>query len=101
MLVTWPADAHKRTAQEWDAVRAAIPGGRDLPARIIKARTRQIAAFVQTHRRLPTDVFELEEAPRAALMLVLAACDRQQATIERSDAKSAAGAAAVAIAHPP
>jgi hypothetical protein len=52
---------------------------------VIKARTRQITAFVNEHGRLPVDVFELEEAPRAARMLVLAAVDRQQATLERAE----------------
>ncbi|TMR88983.1 zinc ribbon domain-containing protein [Nonomuraea basaltis] len=85
VLATWPADPGKRTAGEWDAVRAAIPGGRDLPAGIIKARTRQIATFLRDKGRLPTDVCELENAPRAARMLLLAACDRQQATIQRSE----------------
>jgi hypothetical protein len=31
------------------------------------------------------DVFDLESAPKAARMLLLSACDRQQATIERSE----------------
>ncbi|WP_240778135.1 transposase [Nonomuraea basaltis] len=85
VVATWPADPCKRTAQEWDAVRAAVPGGADLPAGIIKARTRQIAAFLRSSGRLPADVCELEGAPRAARMLLLAACDRQQATLERSE----------------
>ncbi|MFI7708368.1 zinc ribbon domain-containing protein [Nonomuraea sp. NPDC049480] len=85
VLATWPADPLKRTAGEWDAVRAAIPGGRELPASVIKARTRQVAAFVRAQGRLPADVFELEGVPRAARMLVLAACDRQQATLWRSE----------------
>jgi IS605 OrfB family transposase len=37
---------------------------------------------------MPRDVFELEPAPRAAGMLVLAACDRQQATLRRHEADS-------------
>lgn len=35
---------------------------------------------------MPADVFEVENAPRAARMLLLSACDGQQATIERADA---------------
>ncbi|MGN9843884.1 zinc ribbon domain-containing protein [Nonomuraea sp. H19] len=85
VLATWPADPGKRTAGEWDAVRAAIPGGRDLPSAVIKARTRQIATFLRDKGRLPADVFELENAPSATRMLLLAACDRQQATIQRSE----------------
>ncbi|TMR98812.1 transposase [Nonomuraea basaltis] len=85
VLTTWPADASKRTTEEWQQVRAALPDGRHLPSSVIRARTRQIAAYAQATRRLPADVFELEGAPRAARMLLLAACDRQQATLERSD----------------
>ena len=73
VLATWPADPGKRTPPEWDAVREAIPDGRALPGSVIKARTRQITAFLDAHGRLPVDVFELEEVPRAAPMLVLAA----------------------------
>ncbi|MEQ4722717.1 zinc ribbon domain-containing protein [Nonomuraea sp. B19D2] len=85
VLATWPADALRRTAEEWDAVRAAVPDGRRLPSSVIKARTRQVAAYLRANGRLPADVFELEDVPRAARMLLLAACDRQQATIERSE----------------
>jgi hypothetical protein len=81
VLTTWPAEAGKRTAEEWDAVREAVPGGRHLPSSVINSRTRQIAAFTKKHGRLPADVFELEAAPRSARMLPLAACDGQQATI--------------------
>ncbi|MGI5228944.1 zinc ribbon domain-containing protein [Actinoallomurus sp. CA-142502] len=85
ILATWPAEAGKRTPAEWDAVREAIPGGRSLPGSVIKARTRQIMAFAEKYGRFPVDVFELEEVPGAARMLVLAAVDRQQATLERAD----------------
>ncbi|MEV6038690.1 transposase [Nonomuraea sp. NPDC052116] len=85
VLATWPADSLKRTAEEWNAVRAAVPGGRDLPSSLIKTRTRQIASFLHVKGRLPVDVFELEGAPRTAAILLPAACDRQQATFERSD----------------
>ncbi|MER5182348.1 zinc ribbon domain-containing protein [Streptomyces sp. NPDC002896] len=85
ILGTWPADPAHRTPKEWDAVREAIPGGPDLPSSIIKARTRQITAFIKNNGRLPDEVFELETAPRVARMLLLSACDGQQATIERAD----------------
>ncbi|WP_433186270.1 zinc ribbon domain-containing protein [Actinoallomurus sp. CA-150999] len=85
ILATWPADPAKRTQAEWHAVREAIRDGRALSGSVIKARTRQITAFVGRYGRLPVDVFELEEAPRVARMLVLAAVDRQQATLERAD----------------
>ncbi|WP_371549627.1 transposase [Streptomyces sp. NBC_00554] len=84
VLAAWPADPARRTGGEWDAVREAVPGGRYLPSGVIRSRTRQIAAFEREHGRLPAGVFELEEAPRAARMLLLSACDGQQATIERS-----------------
>ncbi|WP_371545968.1 transposase [Streptomyces sp. NBC_00554] len=85
VIETWPADPAKRTSEEWDAVREAVLGGRVLPSTAIKSRTRQIAAFVKRHGRMPGDVFELEAAPRVARMLLLSACDGQQATIERTD----------------
>ncbi|MDX3234029.1 transposase, partial [Streptomyces sp. ME19-01-6] len=85
VLAAWPADPAKRTPPEWDRVRAAIPGGEHLPSSIIRSRTRQIVSFERKNGRLPADVFELEPAPGVARMLLLAACDGQQATIERSD----------------
>ncbi|MEV0399442.1 zinc ribbon domain-containing protein [Actinoallomurus sp. NPDC050550] len=85
ILAAWPADPYKRTVAEWDAVREAIPDGRSLPTGVIGARTRQITAFLARHKRFPVDVFDLEEAPRAARMLILAAVDRQQATLECAD----------------
>ena len=85
ILATWPASPAGRTAEEWDAVREAVPGGRHLPSSVISSRTRQAAAFERKHGRLPADVFELEPAPPMALVLPLSACDRQQATMERHD----------------
>ncbi|WP_222870951.1 hypothetical protein, partial [Micromonospora sp. MP36] len=85
VLATWPADPRKRTPGEWEQVRRAVPGGEHLPSGMIKSRTRQVARFLAVHGRLPVDVFELEGVPRVARMLLLAACDRQQASIERSD----------------
>ncbi|MFE9694751.1 zinc ribbon domain-containing protein [Micromonospora sp. NPDC005806] len=84
VLATWPADPRKRTPQEWEQVRDSIPGGKYLPSSVIKGRTRQAATFLAAHGRLPVDVFELENSPEIPRMLLLAACDRQQATIERS-----------------
>ncbi|GAA4625583.1 hypothetical protein GCM10023196_030320 [Actinoallomurus vinaceus] len=85
VLATWPADPAKRTVVEWGAVREAIPDGRSLSSGVIRARTRQVTAFLARHGRFPVDVFDLEEAPNAARLLVLAAVDRQQATLQRSD----------------
>jgi hypothetical protein len=85
---TWPtADPAKRTAQEWDSVRAAAPGGEHLPSAVIRARTRQVARYLKEHGRLPASVTELEAPPRVPAMLILAACDRQQAGIERHEAE--------------
>ncbi|MEV0641309.1 zinc ribbon domain-containing protein [Streptomyces sp. NPDC050619] len=85
VLKAWPADPKKRTAEEWDAVREAVPGGQLLSSSLITSRTRQVVSFHQKHDRMPVDVFELEGAPRIARMLLLSACDSQQATIERGD----------------
>ncbi|MCT9084821.1 transposase, partial [Streptomyces fulvoviolaceus] len=85
VIATWPADPAKRSPQEWDHVRAAVPGGEYLPSSVITGRTRQIAGFVKQHGRMPVNVFELEAAPRIARMLLLSACDGQQATLERAD----------------
>ncbi|MEU6654913.1 zinc ribbon domain-containing protein [Streptomyces sp. NPDC046900] len=85
VLAAWPADPGKRTREEWDAVRDAVPGGEHLPSSVIRSRTRQVVSFEHRHGRLPSDVFELEGEPRVARMLLLAACDGQQAAIERTD----------------
>ncbi|MBZ9643589.1 transposase, partial [Streptomyces sp. PSKA30] len=85
VLQTWPCDPGRRTPEEWDRVREAVPGGRSLPSGVIRSRTRQITAFAGKNGRLPADVFELEAPPRAARMLLLSACDGQQATIERGE----------------
>jgi hypothetical protein len=82
---TWPADPAKRTGEEWDAVHAAAPGGEHLPSPVIRARTRQAARYLRDQGRLPADVTELEAPPRVPGMLILAACDRQQASIERHE----------------
>ncbi|MGW0391971.1 zinc ribbon domain-containing protein [Streptomyces sp. NPDC003042] len=85
VLKAWPADPGKRTPEEWDRVRAAVPGGQHLPSSVITSRTRQIAAYARKHDRMPADLFEMESAPRAARLLLLSACDGQQATIERHE----------------
>jgi hypothetical protein len=85
ILKTWPADPQRRTPAEWDAVREAIEGGRELPGSVIKGRTRQISRFLLAEGRLPGDVFEVEGEPRVSRMLLLAACDAQQATLTRDE----------------
>lgn len=84
VLAIWPAEPLKRTGEEWEAVRGAISGGEHLPSSVFKARTRQVLRFLAAEGRLPTDMFQLESPPRAARLLLLSACDCQQATIERS-----------------
>ena len=96
ILATWPASPARRTPEEWDAVREAIPGGRHLPSSVISSRTRQAAVFEREHGRLPADLYEMEPAPPAARMLLLSACDRQQATIERHESRPGPGTAAAA-----
>ncbi|MFU8851193.1 zinc ribbon domain-containing protein [Micromonospora sp. SL1-18] len=86
VLATWPADPRRRTPAEWEQVRTAIPGGEHLPSSVIKGRTRQAVTFLNANGRLPVDVFELEGVARVSRVLLLAACDRQQATIERCEA---------------
>jgi IS605 OrfB family transposase len=83
---TWPADPARRTPEEWNAVRAAVPGGEHLPSAVIRARTRQAARYLQGQGRLPAGVTELEAPPQAPAIPILAACDRQQAVIERHEA---------------
>ncbi|MFD4247509.1 zinc ribbon domain-containing protein [Streptomyces sp. NPDC058525] len=85
VIRTWPADPAKRSTQEWDAVRSAAPVGQHLPSSVITSRTRQVAEFIRRHDRLPADAFELEGAPIAARILLLSACDGQQATFDRTD----------------
>ncbi|MCX4779108.1 zinc ribbon domain-containing protein [Streptomyces sp. NBC_01264] len=85
VVTTWPADPGKRTSWEWDAVREMVPGGQNLPSSVITSSTRQIATFIKQQGRMPADLFVLERAPRVAPMLLLSACDGQQATIERAD----------------
>src|SRR5271170_2409733 len=86
VLTTWPVDPLKRTKAEWEAVRGAMTGGGHLPSGVFTASTRQILRFAGTEGRLPRDLFELQGAPSAPRLLLLCACDRQQATIERSAA---------------
>src|SRR5215469_3379269 len=85
VLATWPAEPGQRTAWEWEQVRTAIPDSKHVPSGVIRGRTRQIAAFLREHGRLPADVFELEPDPRVPALLLLSACDRQQATLQRAD----------------
>jgi IS605 OrfB family transposase len=85
VTATWPTDPARRTPGDGDAGRAAAPGGEHLPSAVIRARSRQVARYLQGQGQLPADVTELEAPPRVPTMLILAACDRQQAAVERDE----------------
>jgi hypothetical protein len=89
VLVTWPtgpaADPMRRTAGEWEALRAACPDGQGVAASVLRARTRQVAAFQAAHGRLPAGLCELEAAPGGGRQVVLAAADKQLATLARCE----------------
>ncbi|MCI3272036.1 zinc ribbon domain-containing protein [Streptomyces cylindrosporus] len=88
VLATWPDDPAKRTPVEWQQVRDAVPGGEYLPSSIIKGRTQQVVKFLKINGRLPADVYELEGIPKVPRTLLLAACDGQQAMVERSETEA-------------
>ncbi|WKX09627.1 zinc ribbon domain-containing protein [Streptomyces sp. NL15-2K] len=84
LLATWPADPSRRTQAEWTALRKVLPAGTS--AAEIRNRTRQIRDFARAHDgRLPAGLCELEEPPAVAALVLLAAMDRQQTTLERVD----------------
>jgi hypothetical protein len=83
LIATWPTDPFARTDDEWSALRAVLPDGIDIAS--IRNRTRQIAAFVTGHGRLPADLCELERPPTVARQVSLAAADRQQVAVDRVD----------------
>ncbi|WP_328772290.1 transposase [Streptomyces sp. NBC_00286] len=84
VLATWPADPHRRTQAEWEALQALLPSG--VGHAEIRNRTRQVRAYVAEHGRLPAGLCELEEPPQIAAQVLLAAMDRQQVTLQRVDA---------------
>ena len=53
VLAAWPAGPLKRTRQEWDAARSAMPGGEHVPSSVFRARTRQVRRFLNAKGRLP------------------------------------------------
>ncbi|MDD9379965.1 zinc ribbon domain-containing protein [Streptomyces sp. ZAF1911] len=87
VLETWPAggDPMKRSVEEWAALRAACPQGAAVPASVFRSRTRQVLRFLAVHRRLPVDLCELEGAPGGGHQVVLAAADKQLATLARCE----------------
>ncbi|MEV6586450.1 zinc ribbon domain-containing protein [Streptomyces acidicola] len=87
ILATWPADPRRRTEAEWAALRAALPAG--VGRAEIRNRTRQVSAYLREHGRLPAGLCELEGPPEVAGLVLLAAMDRQQVTLQRVDAVTA------------
>ncbi|MEV4114433.1 transposase, partial [Nonomuraea sp. NPDC049695] len=87
IVATWPADLRARTNAEWQALRALLPDG--VGAAEIRNRTRQIRAWRDEHDGSPADLTDLEEPPNVAAQIVLAAADRQLATLERTGPHSA------------
>ncbi|WP_371578228.1 zinc ribbon domain-containing protein [Streptomyces sp. NBC_01314] len=83
LLATWPADPARRSEAEWQALRAALPDGGMVASSVLLARTRQIAGFHTTQRRLPASLTECEPPPGGGSQVVLAAVDKQLATLDR------------------
>ncbi|KUL45054.1 zinc ribbon domain-containing protein [Streptomyces regalis] len=84
ILATWPAEpSGRRGAAEWTALRAALPAG--VGKAEIRNRTRQVSAYLREHGRLPAGLCELEDPPEVAAVVLLAAMDRQQVTLQRVD----------------
>jgi hypothetical protein len=81
ILATWPADPGKRTAAEWDALRATLPAG--VGTAQIRNRTRQIREVAARDGMLPTGLTGAEDPPKSAFQTVLAAADKQLVTVER------------------
>ncbi|MFD3926780.1 zinc ribbon domain-containing protein [Streptomyces sp. NPDC058614] len=85
VLATWPtgpdADPMRRTETEWTALRKVCPDGQAVATSVLRARTRQVAAFQGTYGRLPADVCALESAPSGGRQVVLAAADKQLSTL--------------------
>jgi hypothetical protein len=87
VLATWPADPGRRTEAEWTALRALLPA--HVSGAEIRNRTRQIRQFVAEHGQLPAGLCVLEGPPQMAPVVLLAAMDRQQVTLQRVDEASA------------
>ncbi|MEU4159106.1 transposase [Actinoplanes sp. NPDC026670] len=78
---TWPADPLRRTAVEWQALWAALPAG--VTRAEVRNRTRQITTHLREHGSLPVSVTDLEAPPAVSGQILLAACDKQQVTVQR------------------
>ncbi|GAB2808470.1 hypothetical protein GCM10027073_46470 [Streptomyces chlorus] len=87
ILATWPTGPRRRTEAEWTALRRLLPAGAS--GAEIRNRTRQIRAHLAAHGQPPAGLCTLEGPPQIAPLVVLAAMDRQQVTLERVDAATA------------
>jgi hypothetical protein len=82
ILAAWPADPPRRTDAEWVGLRQRLPPGSSSAE--VRSRTRQVRAWQADHAEwLPACLTELEATPRTPGVLLLAASDKQLATIER------------------
>ena len=87
ITATWPADPRRRTPAEWTALRAALPPGTSSAE--IRNRTRQVQARQRPGSPTAIDLTDLEEPPRSAPQVLLAAADRQLVRLERTGERSA------------
>ncbi|MHA5054049.1 hypothetical protein [Streptomyces sp. SD15] len=87
VLDSWPADPSRRSAAKWAALRAALPPG--VSTAEIRNRTRQVGAFAAEQGRLPSGLCESKGPPEIAPLVLPAAMDGQQVTLDRLDATTA------------
>jgi hypothetical protein len=81
VIGSWPANPGMRTREEWAALWTAAPAG--MTKVEVRNRTRQAAAFLSEHDRLPTSVAEAEPAPYTSGQMLFAAADKQQVALAR------------------
>jgi hypothetical protein len=82
IIQTWPVDSSRRTEQEWQALRTALPAA--VGAAEIRNRTRQIRTHLTEHETLPQDLPDLEAPPTISRQALLAAADKQLFTMQRA-----------------
>ncbi|MFD4652429.1 zinc ribbon domain-containing protein [Streptomyces sp. NPDC058441] len=87
VLASWPADPRRRSEAEWAALRKLLPAG--VSGAEIRNRSRQIRAYVAGHGKLPAGLCVLEGPPQVGELVLLAAMDRQQVTLQRVDETTA------------
>jgi hypothetical protein len=87
IIATWPQDPRRRTKQEWEGLEKALPGVATRAE--VRNRSRQVATFVATERRLPVGLEELEGPPQVFPQVLLAAADGQAVTLTRSSSSLA------------